>query len=257
MLENTESEAPLFLLLAGPNGAGKSTFYRTQIKDNPFFAHIDFINWDEEIKKFLAEPETAKQLSLYAADSPQAEAIKRRCMLSSGKEILKQISSHIQNKQNFIYETVSASNTHLRIMNQAKQEGFRVASIFIGLSSKNLSFARVQQRVANGGHDVSKEDIMRRYPIIIDKFPQLLTQSDTCLVLDNSGTTPFKVMLLKTDDKTRVFGKFPQYMQSLTDFTQDELDNNKPVVITDAQFRNMTPEKQKLIIQNVLGAIRL
>lgn len=257
MIENIESEAPLFLLLAGPNGAGKSTFYRTQIKDNPFFANIDFINWDEENKKFLSEPETAKQLALCTPDSPQAETIKRHCMLNSGKEIINKISKHIQNKQSFIYETVSASNTHLKIMKQAKKEGFRVASIFIGLSSKSLSFARVQQRVASGGHDVPKEDIMRRYQIIIEKFPHLLTQSDTCLVLDNSGNIPFKVMFLKTDDKTRVFGKFPQYAQSLDDFIQDELDNNKPVVITDAQFRNMTPEKQKLIIQNALGAIRL
>ena len=46
---------------------------------------------------------------------------------------------------------------------KAKEKKFKVVLLYLFLETENENISRVKNRVLNGGHDVPKEDIKRRY----------------------------------------------------------------------------------------------
>lgn len=152
-MKKQRTPAPWMIILAGPNGAGKSTFYDMAFKNDPFLKDAAFINLDNLAKSMTKEGEDPNQY-----------------MLSAGKLIVDEIQQQISNKKTFIYETTSSGKVHLRFMDEAKAQGFRIATVFIGLSNVSLSFLRVKNRVFNGGHDVSFEDIVAATQRLLKTF---------------------------------------------------------------------------------------
>ncbi len=184
------------VIIAGPNGAGKSTFYDKIIKDDPLMKNAPFINLDN-IAKDLSAPD----------QNPNDN------MLSAGKITYEEVEKHIANRCSFVYETTSSGKVHLRFMEQARQQNFKIATIFIGLSDPALSYWRVQSRVIKGGHNVPYEDIMRRYPKIMKNFPEMLKRSDIAAVFDNSSHEPYKLIFLMDDKAFRIFYQYPSWLK--------------------------------------------
>ena len=187
---------PWMVVIAGPNGAGKSTFYDLVIKDDPLMKNAPFINLDN-IAKDMSEPD----------ENPNDN------MLAAGKVTYEEIEKNIENCRSFVYETTSSGRVHLRFMDAARAKGFKIATVFIGLSSQRLSYVRVQQRVSAGGHDVPLNDLNRRYPKIMKNFPDMLKRSDIAAVFDNSSTQPFKLIFLMDDKAFRIFYKYPHWLE--------------------------------------------
>ena len=50
-----------------------------------------------------------------------------------------------------------------KIDKRAKEKGYEIRGIYIFLDDPKLCVERVRYRVTKGGHDVSEEDIIRRY----------------------------------------------------------------------------------------------
>jgi predicted ABC-type ATPase len=57
---------------------------------------------------------------------------------------------------------------------------------YVGLSSPELHIARVQRRVSRGGHDISEEDIRRRYERSRLNLIELIPHLTSLKVFDNS-----------------------------------------------------------------------
>lgn len=51
----------------------------------------------------------------------------------------------------------------IKIIQKAKQSGYFIDIFYLYLDNVVNNIARVQNRVCNGGHDIPKEDIIRRY----------------------------------------------------------------------------------------------
>jgi len=65
----------------------------------------------------------------------------------------------------------------------------KVNLIYFWLSSPDLAIQRVAQRVRNGGHDIPKEVVLRRYQAGIDNFFNIYMPCvDYWLLADNSET---------------------------------------------------------------------
>jgi predicted ABC-type ATPase len=45
----------------------------------------------------------------------------------------------------------------------ARTHGYQISVVFVTLDTPALSLARIQERVANGGHHVPDEDVIRRF----------------------------------------------------------------------------------------------
>lgn len=188
---------PWLIVIAGPNGAGKSTFYDLVLKDDPMLKNAEFVNLDNAAKEMTQPGEDPNDY-----------------MLAAGKQIIEKISNKITNKESFIYETTASGRTHLKIMEEARRNHFKIATVFIGLSNVTLSHLRVKKRVAEGGHSVLSEDINRRYPKIIKNFPDMLAKSDVAAVFDNSKKDPYNLIFLMDDRAFRVFYKYPKWLSN-------------------------------------------
>jgi len=73
-----------------------------------------------------------------------------------------------------------------------KEEGYRIVIFYLKVPSPELSIARVQERVTEGGHNVPEKDIRRRFDKSWLNFCELFRPlADKWIVFENSGSTPF------------------------------------------------------------------
>ncbi|PSM48424.1 hypothetical protein C7Y66_14465 [Chroococcidiopsis sp. CCALA 051] len=154
---------PTLTIVAGPNGSGKSTYTRA-IRESLGVPVID-PDWEAR----LVRP-----------DAPQAAAVE------GGKQAIKRARAYLVNNQSFAAETTLAGKTYLRMMAEAKQNGWLINLIYVGVASVETSIDRVAQRVAQGGHNVPEEDIRRRYTRSLANLPIAIELADRATILDNS-----------------------------------------------------------------------
>lgn len=124
---------PEIVVFAGPNGSGKSTI--TELLKPP----MDYINADE-IKKNL------KCSDLDAA------------LLAE-----KQREEHINQMEEFCFETVLSTERNLLLLKRAKKKGYFVRCYYVLTADPMINVWRVRSRVESGGHDVPEEKIIKRY----------------------------------------------------------------------------------------------
>ena len=78
-------------------------------------------------------------------------------------------------------------------------------------------------------------------------FPHLFSQSDTCFVIDNSGKN-YKLILLKSNNLSITFSKFPNYLpHDQFDLTQEKQPNGSILLSNNEYAKKSQEEKQRLI----------
>ena len=87
----------------------------------------------------------------------------------------------------YALETTLGGNTIPDLLLEAANAGLAVNVWFVGLESIELHVARVQQRVAGGGHDIPRADIERRYRRGLLNLIRLLPKLAQLRVYDNSA----------------------------------------------------------------------
>lgn len=146
----------MILCLAGPNGSGKSTI--TQ-----YFEKVGvYTNADDVVSATGLSNEEAAIL----VDKKRYESIDA--------------------KASFSFETVLSSNYKLDILEKAKAEGYFIKCVFVLTTDPLINVARVQARVAAGGHDVDKEKIIQRYYKSLGNIKRLMELCDILHVYDNT-----------------------------------------------------------------------
>lgn len=130
----------IFYIIAGANGSGKTTFALNYTALN----ELDFINADEIAKSY--DP---YDISKYK--------------VKAGKEFFKQLEINLNNNRSFMIESTLSGKYLKNVIYKAKEKGFKVLLIYLFLETETENISRVKNRVLNGGHNVPKEDIKRRY----------------------------------------------------------------------------------------------
>ena len=133
---------PNLYIIAGCNGAGKTTASYTVLPE--MLNCREFINADE----------IARGLSPF---DPERSAIE------AGRFMLNKIEKLLQNKKDFAFETTLSSKSYVNKILKAKQIGFQTTLVFFWLDSVELAIERVKTRVLEGGHNIPKQVILRRY----------------------------------------------------------------------------------------------
>jgi predicted ABC-type ATPase len=111
---------PTLTIIAGSNGSGKSTFTRNTRES----LNVPSIDPDEEARKIKPD---APELALVAA----------------GKQAIKLARNYLENNQSFAVETTLSGNTYLKMMREAKQKGWVVNLIYIGIDNVEVNIDRV------------------------------------------------------------------------------------------------------------------
>lgn len=92
----------------------------------------------------------------------------------------------IQAKEDFTFETVLSSNYKLDLLKKAKEAGYFIKCVFILTVDPTINIARVEARVASGGHNVNREKIVSRYYKALRNIKVLMEICDILHVYDNS-----------------------------------------------------------------------
>jgi len=189
-------ESPTVYVIAGPNGAGKTTFA------NEFLP--GFVN----CREFLNADLIAAGLSPFAPETQN---------LRAGRLLLTRIKELTKAKQNFAFETTLSGRSYVRLLNEMKNDGYRILLFFLWLPSADLAVARVKNRVRQGGHNVPEPVIHRRFESGIRNLFQLYRPQLNAWWLYDASRLPPKAVAEEEDGELRLFhhGLFEQIKRSV------------------------------------------
>ena len=69
-----------------------------------------------------------------------------------------------------------------------KRAGYRIEIVYLRLDSIDLALRRIEARVRQGGHDVPKRDVLRRFDRGWENFVRIYQpMAESWAVYDNSG----------------------------------------------------------------------
>jgi predicted ABC-type ATPase/EAL domain-containing protein (putative c-di-GMP-specific phosphodiesterase class I) len=166
LAELLSNRQPCIVVLAGSNGAGKSTFFREFLEPTG----IIFVNAD--VMARAMNPAAPGDVGYQAARVAEAT---RQDLVSRG--------------QSFCMETVLSdpAGDKVAFLRAAQSKGYVICLIYIRLASVELSRARVQQRVSEGGHDVPDDKLDSRFERTRRNAASALSIADVGFVFDNSS----------------------------------------------------------------------
>lgn len=157
----------LIRVLAGVNGAGKSSLLGSAIRA----ARGEYFNPDEVARQLLAIHPHLTQ------EDANAKA------WDAGRQ---GVETAIAERGNFTFETTLGGRTMTQLLERALDAGLRVEMRYVGLDSADRHIARVQARVASGGHDIPPDKIRERYASSHQNLIRLLPRLTHVVVYDNS-----------------------------------------------------------------------
>ncbi len=170
-------------IIAGPNGAGKTTFALQYLKD--ITGCDNFINAD--MIAYGLNPVNYKSVQLQA-----------------GKLFLTEIKKAIACGDNFAFETTLSGKGYVSLLKRMRDEHWRIVLLFLWIPSPEYSLKRIIERVRQGGHDIPREVIYRRYPRLIKNFKETYRHlCDEIYCYDNSAVVP-KIIFYQNKDETKI-----------------------------------------------------
>jgi predicted ABC-type ATPase len=97
----------------------------------------------------------------------------------------------VSNKKSFAFETTLSGLNYIDRIKKWKQAGYEIILYFLKLPNPEIAIKRVQLRVAEGGHYVPEDVIVRRYHRGWKNFERYYKPLvDAWVVFDNSGENP-------------------------------------------------------------------
>ncbi|MBO7441988.1 MAG: zeta toxin family protein, partial [Paludibacteraceae bacterium] len=91
-------------------------------------------------------------------------------------------------------ETTLATRSYSELVKRAQEKGYKVTLLYFWLSSPELAVERVARRVSEGGHNIPKDVIYRRYEKgLKNLFDIFIPIVDSWMIVDN-GVEPREVI---------------------------------------------------------------
>jgi predicted ABC-type ATPase len=161
---------PRCIVIAGPNGAGKTTFARQYLPADARVIH--FVNADL----------IAGGLSPL---KPELAAV------AAARVVLREIDRLAAAREDFAFETTLSGLTYVQRLQSWKRTGYRIDIVYLRLRSVHLALRRIAARVRQGGHDVPRSDVIRRFARSWENFQNIYRpMADSWAVYENSDPPP-------------------------------------------------------------------
>lgn len=174
-------------IISGCNGAGKTT------------ASYSVLPKLLDCKQFVNADEIAKGLSPFCPESVAIQA---------GKLMLLRIEELLAADETFSIETTLATRSYSELVKRAQEKGYKVTLLYFWLNSPELAVERVARRVREGGHNIPKDVIYRRYEKgLKNLFNIFIPIVDSWMIVDN-GVEPREIIAKGTKNEMKTFNDF-------------------------------------------------
>jgi predicted ABC-type ATPase len=142
MPKKKPTRPPKCVIIAGPNGAGKTTFAR------------EFLSKGAGIDHFVNADLIASGLSPLKPE---------RAAVAAGRTMLEEIDRLARGKQDFAFESTLSGRSLAVRLRELKSDGYWIEIAFLKLRTPQLALRRIAARVRQGGHNVPRADVLRRF----------------------------------------------------------------------------------------------
>ncbi len=167
------SAHPLCVVIAGPNGAGKTTFARR------------YLSGVVQIEHFVNADLIATGLSPLAPSSAAVRA---------GRLVLQEIERLVRARESFSFESTLSGRGYVALLKRLKRLGYRIEIVFLRVASPRLALRRIEARVRQGGHDVPRADVIRRFDRGWSNFLNMYQPlADAWVIYENSGRIAIEI----------------------------------------------------------------
>ena len=184
----------ILYIIAGANGSGKSTLASELLPSE----NLDFLNADEVAKEICPQ---------------NIESVK----IKAGKIVLKKLEKLLNSQKSFAIETTLAGKNHIKTIQKAKKLGYYVVLIYSYLDSPILCENRIKIRVLNGGHNIPKDDIIRRFYRSKENFWDVYKKLVDEWTLFYNGTSEYILVAQSGDNKIEIYNE-NLYNEFIKDF---------------------------------------
>ena len=186
---------PTLCVVAGPNGSGKTTT-TVQLLNNEWAVDSLYINPDNIAQEVFGDWNSPEAV-IKAAE--QATQLRYDCL---------------EQKCDFVFETVFSSQEKLEFLQKAKEAGFFIRLFYVCISDPAINVARITQRYLNGGHEVPISKVISRYYKSLINAEEAISFVDRAYVYDNSIDNQLPRLLYRTIDGQL----FKQYVEDVPEW---------------------------------------
>ena len=186
---------PTLCVVAGPNGSGK-TSTTVQLLANEWSEGSLYINPDNIAQEQFGDwnsPEAVLKAARYATD------LRYKCL---------------NEKRDFVFETVFSSDEKLEFLRKAHESGFFIRFFFVCTSNPKINVSRITKRYLEGGHEVPISKIISRYFKSLENACEAIEFVDRAYIYDNSVEDHLPQLLFRmTEGKV-----FKQYTDDIPEW---------------------------------------
>lgn len=169
-------------------------------------------NWYINYKKLVHNLEIQKTIIINSAKQ-KTDALNAEIRRQTLKTLRTNINISFATSKNIIFETTGAGIP--QIQKQARKYNYHIYGSHICVFHPEISVARVQHRVENGGHDVPYDVILQRFETHSKKLLDIIQQEDTAIVIDNSNKKPFNPVFMLSNKHLINFTICPEYLTNI------------------------------------------
>lgn len=188
---------PTLCVVAGPNGSGK-TSTTVQLLANEWSEGSLYINPNNIAQEQFGDwnsPEAVLKAAKYATD------LRYKCL---------------NEKRDFVFETVFSSDEKLEFLRKAHESGFFIRFFFVCTSNPKINVSRITKRYLEGGHEVPISKIISRYFKSYVNATKAISFVDRAYIYDNSVEDHLPQLLFRmTEGKV-----FKQYTDDIPEWAQ-------------------------------------
>lgn len=111
--------------------------------------------------------------------------------IAGARMVLREIDRLAAERADFAFETTLSGLMYARRLQSWKRAGYRIEIVYLRLKSTQLALRRIAARVRQGGHNVPRSDVERRFSRSWENFHSVYRcLADSWAVYENSGQTP-------------------------------------------------------------------
>ena len=137
--------------------------------------------------------------------------------LAGGKAALRKINECIARGISFTQETTLSGRKTEATAKQVRELGYHVRLFYIGLDSAEESLSRISNRVKRGGHDIPRDDVVRRFAGRWEAVAKVLPYCNEAEFYDNDNG--FTLVAEYRNGELRTIGsRVPRWLEELQEY---------------------------------------